>query len=183
MEYEEYMRNVLGYNQMPNNMYVNPYDDYYYDTQYINNQENVDNELIESMYPEIYRMVYPMIRKICMQNGQRDVSRNLVDSMTDEIYSNMEQDDIPVQGPNQRTSLKNGDVRNPNAKEQDTRGETRQSNFLLRDLIKILILRELSSRPNFRPPWQRPPRPGQGRPPQRPPQMPYNQTPPLWRQY
>ena len=175
MEYEEYMRNVLGYNQMPNNMYVNTYDDYYYDTEYEN---NVNSELIESMYPEIYRILYPMVKKICMQNSQRDISRNLIDNMTDEIYMNMEQDDLPVQNANnQRSQLRNGDVRNPNAKEPETRGETRQSNFLLRDLIKILILREL--RPGNRPPF-RPQRPGQGRPPFRPP-MPYDQRPPLWR--
>lgn len=69
-----------------------------------------------------------------------------------------------------RPALKNGDVRNPNVKEPETRSETRQRNFLLRDLIKILILRELiNNRPPNRPPMppQRPPRP------QMPPFRPY----------
>ena len=85
--------------------------------------------------------------------------------MTDEIYVNFEAED--TQTSNMRTPLKNGDVRNPNAKEPEVRQETRQRNFLLRDLIKILILRELlkNRRPN-RPPF--PP----GRPPMPPPRPP-----------
>ena len=180
MDYEEYMRSVLGYNQIPNNIYTNTYDDFYYDSQYqnnFNNFSNVSNEMIESMYPEIYRMVYPMVCKVCMQNSNREITRDLVDRMTEEIYSNIEPDDrITNPVANTRTVLKNGDVRNPNAKEPEVRSETRQSNFLLRDLIRILILRELGrpNRPGPRPiPPPRPPRPQQ---------PPYNMRPP-WRPY
>ena len=179
MDYEEYMRNVLGYNQIPNNIYTNSYDDYYYETQYQNNFSNVSNEMIESMYPEIYRIVYPMVCKVCTQNSQREITRDLVDRMTEEIYSNVEPDDrITNPVMNTRTVLKNGDVRNPNAKEPETRSETRQSNFLLRDLIRILILRELG-RPNRPGPNPMPPRPP--RPPRPPMQPPYNRPP--WRPY
>ena len=79
-----------------------------------------------------------------------------------------------------RTVLKNGDVRNPNAKEPETRSDTRQRNFLLRDLIRILILRELGrpNRPGPNPmPPPRPPRPPM---PPRPPRPPM-QSP--WRMY
>ncbi len=153
MDYEEYMRSVLGYNQTPNNLYNNTYNDYYYDMQYLNNQNlnnqnNVNNDVLDSMYPEIYRIVYPMVCKACTQNSQRQITNDLVEEMTEEIYSNVEPDDrINPNNAPVRTPLKNGDVRNPNAKEPEVRGETRQRNFTLRDLIKILILRELG-RPN-----------------------------------
>ena len=169
MDYEEYMRSVLGYNQMPNNIYTNTYNDYYYDTSYLNNQPN--NDMLNDMYPEIYRIVYPMVSRICTQNSQREITRDLLDSMTDEIYRNIEgaEPQTSTSSTMQRMPLKNGDVRNPNAKEpQEVRGETRQSNFMLRDLIRILIIREFL-RPN------RPNRP-------RPPRPPYDQRPP-WRQY
>lgn len=164
MDYEEYMRSVLGYNQVPNNIYANsPYDNYYFDTQYINNRNNNSNdEIIESLYPEIYRIVYPMVCKACTQNSQREITRDLIDSMTDEIYYNLEPDERQTMLSNQaRTVLKNGDVRNPNAKEPETRGDTRQRNMFLPDLIRILILREfLRRRPNRPPmPPTRPPRP------------------------
>ena len=86
--------------------------------------------------------------------------------MTDKIYNSLEE---TRSSQNLRTPLKNGDVRNPNAKEPEISNETRQRNFLLRDLIKILILRELG-RPN-RPPM---------RPPYQPPRPPRPQRPPMW---
>jgi len=173
MDYEEYMRNVLGYNQIPNNIYTNTYNDYYYDNQYFNNfnnnQYNLDS--LNDMYPEIYRIVYPMVCRICTQNGQRQITKELIDNMTDEIYRNIEVTEEASAAPRTvQSQLKNGDVRNPNVKEvQEVRSETRQSNFLLRDLIRILIIREFL-RPNNRP---RPPRP---------PRPPFDQRPP-WRPY
>ena len=179
MDYEEYMRSVLGYSQIPNNIYTNTYDDFYYDTQYQNTFNNTSNEVIESMYPDIYRIVYPMVSKVCMQNCNREITRDLIERMTDEIYSNIEPDDKITVNNNTRTVLKNGDVRNPNAKEPEVRSETRQSNFMLRDLIRILILRELLRQ-------NRPGGPGQPRPPMPPPRPPMrppmNQRPP-WRPY
>lgn len=170
MDYEEYMRSVLGYNQIPNNIYTNSiYDNYYYDTDYLNNRNsNANEEMIESLYPDIYRVIYPMVCKVCNQNSQREVTRDLVDRMTNEIYSNIEPEDRQSSIVNQRPILKNGDVRNPNAREPEVRSETRQNNFLMRDLIRILILRELLRR---RPPM-RPPMPSPGRPP-RPPMPPF----------
>ena len=165
MDYEEYMRSVLGYSQIPDNIYTNTYDNYYYDIDYTDN-----NELLESMYPEIYKIVYPMICKSCRQNENREITSALIDRMTEEIYLNMEPEEKQNSVIQQRTILKNGDVRNPNAKEPETRGESRQNeNNMLRNLIKILILREFGrpNRPRPRPP-QRPPQ-IQPRPPMRPP--------------
>ncbi|MCI8431519.1 MAG: hypothetical protein HFI16_14915 [Lachnospiraceae bacterium] len=100
----------------------------------------------------------------------------MIENMTEEVYRNVEPPDVQnnsTQNAIQRMPLKNGDVRNPNAKEEQiVRGETRQNNFALRDLIKILIIRELL-RPNRPPQMPRPPRP---------PRPPYDQRPP-WRPY
>ena len=108
-----------------------------------------------------------MICKICNQCGNSPISKELLESMVAEIYRNFEPED---QEEEKLPTLKNGDVRNPNAK-PEIRKETRQTNFLLRDLIKILLIRELLMR--NRRPGMRPPRPWQGG---RPPMggMPYN---------
>lgn len=163
--YEEYMRSVLGYSPM-GNIYTDTYDsrnDYYYDM-----PDNILNKNLDMYYPDIYKIVYPMVCKICNQNMNREITEDVIESMTDEIYRNVEDvgTELSVQSNRVQTQLKNGDVRNPNAKEPEVR-ETRQRNFLLRDLIRILILRELSrtNRPPFRPPV-RPPRPP--RPPRTP---------------
>lgn len=174
--YEDYMRSVLGY--QTGNIYANTYgmnNDYY------NNMPDLDmsfnqaeSERLNNFYPEIYKLLYPMVCKICNQNSNREITKDLVDKMTDEIYINFEADERQNQSVRSTPPLKNGDVRNPNAKEPEIIHETRQGNFLLRDLIKILILRELG----------RPPRPGfpGGRPPIVPPPPPRPQRPPMgWR--
>ena len=176
--YEDYMRSVLGYYQMPE-MYSDMYEprtDYYYERNNPQASSNIqyntyNTETLNMYYPEIYKIVYPMICKICNQNQNREVTKELIDSMTEEIYRNVEDvgTELSMQNTKSQTQLKNGDVRNPNAKESEFR-ETRQSNFLLRDLIRILILREFL-RPG-RPPI--PPRPPIGPRPPMPPRSPRN---------
>ena len=175
--YEDYMRSVLGC--QTGNIYANTYNprnDYYYDMPMMTTDyTTAETDEFSELYPEIYKLIYPMVCKVCSQNSTREITKDLVDRMTDEIYVNFESED--TQSSNMRTTLKNGDVRNPNAKEPEVRQETRQRNFLLRDLIKILILRELLRR--RRP--HRPQFPPQGRPPMppRPPMGPGNP----WRPY
>lgn len=88
--YEDYMRSVLGYPiETPNT-----YESYNYPiTPYENNQiyavsNNEHNEL-EDLYPDIYKLINPMVCKICDSNT-KPLSRELVDQMTDEIYLNIE---------------------------------------------------------------------------------------------
>ena len=48
MDYEDYMRSILGYSPMPNNIYTNSYDNYYYDMDYLDNRNsNATTEVIE----------------------------------------------------------------------------------------------------------------------------------------
>ena len=153
--YEDYMRNVLGYNIMPqdtysveNSMYELPH------------QRNIEMTVLEGLYPEIYRMVYPMIQKVCMRAGNV-INEELIEKMTDEVYRVLEENDKENENLKRSTDTKT-------ASSQQTRRveETRSRNYMLRDLIKILILRELlGGRPPMRPPM---PPPMQPRPPMRP---------------
>ena len=179
--YEDYMRNVLGCSPyVPNDYtYTDEQEDIYnYSNDMMQMQPTQD---LSSFYPEIYRITYPMVCKVCNVNINRELTKELLEQMIDEIYKIVEPEEEPVT----RTAppLKNGDVRNPNSKEPEpVRKETRQTNFLLRDLIRILLLREWGrpSRPPVRPPFppggrppmgpgMQPPRPGNGRPPMGPP--------------
>lgn len=169
MNYEEYMRSVLGYSVPTNaNIYSNMYDKNYEMSGNYNyvmpnmqemqqGQENIID--LSEFYPEIYKLLNPMVCKICDKNSQREMTKELLEQMTNEIYDNFE-----VEEKQERAPLKNGDVRNPNAKEPEISSETRHRNFLLRDLIKILLLN------NFRRPVMPPPpppmRPNYGYPPQ-----------------
>ena len=191
-QYEEYIRSVLGYpstanmnqNQMFQNEYSNP------------SQINVRNDL-EAFYPEIYKIIYPMVQKACDRNMGAN-SREEIEQMTDEIYSAIEDNNqINVNinlGNTVSTNNSNTQNRNQNRneihkeeiqkkssekQEVENRNIERESritprNNNLRDLIKILLIRELLRRRhnNF------PPRPPHNpRPPMRPPIMPRNYQP------
>lgn len=161
--YEEYMQNVLGYN-VPNNTYREA-DNYYYDSPMIN--QNIPD--INSLYPEIYGIVYPVVQKVCSKRNIYAISKEQIDKMVEEVYDVIEPRE---ELENAREVPRNGDVKNPRIKE--TR-RPRETNYLLRDLIRILIIRELLSggRPGFMPDLGMPPRPNIG--------SGINQMPPIMR--
>lgn len=159
--YEEYMRSVLGYQPVS---YDNTYDMGYdrFEMSNMSAMNNIQMQELENCYPDIYRIVYPMVQRACSQNT-RPVTRELIDSMTDEIYFSIED----------REMLENRSKEEKSAKSTETT-ESRQiiRNTGLNDLIRILILRELLGRPGFPIFPGRPPRPRPPRPPMRPPMGP-----------
>ncbi len=156
--YEDYMRNVLGYSP-----YVGQNEYTYYEPEDMYNYQEIQEEVtniqdITPFYPEIYKLVYPMVCKTRNVHIHQELTKELLEQMTDEIYKNIEPENINITPV--RTQLKNGDVRNPNSKDPEpVIKETRQSNYLLRDLIRILLLREWGrpQRPPYRPPMPPPP--------------------------
>lgn len=170
--YEDYMRSVLGYSPYVGNdyTYTDEQEDIY---SYSNNTMPTEQtQDLTPFYPEIYKIIYPMVCKVCSTNSNREITNELLEQMTDEIYKNVEPEDMEESQTQraQQPPLKNGDVINPNAKEPEIKPkETRHRNYLLRDLIKILLLKEWGrpNRPPMRPPV-RPPFPPDGRPPMRP---------------
>ncbi len=184
--YEEYMQNFLNY---PGEEYPNTYDQmienypYSYSNQNrfgyqyqvpsypVQNRNSMQTVELENDYPEIYKIVYPMVRKVCSKNN-RGINQEEVDRMVDEVYRNIEEND----GIQLNITL-NQEVRGEKTaenREEKEENRQRRRNNLLNDLIRILILRELTGRPgcigpncNPRPrprpprpnPWQRPPFP------------------------
>lgn len=167
--YEEYMNNLLGYNMNNrNNMYMmnQPMIEPMYEEENVFTYAQSNSEL-EECYPDIYKIVYPMVCKACM-NINEDITKELVDRLTNEIYEAVENDEIMEET---KTSIikvnysnipNNRNIRRTAREESinDTKEEKRQRNFLLNDLIRILILRELlgnGRRPPFS--YHRPGRP------------------------
>ena len=114
--YDDYIKSILGYptqndNVYPSNIYYEMYDSTY---------RHQKNEELENLYPEIYKIVYPMIRKVCMSNNEAPLTREIIENMVDEIYLSVEYE--KVENMEKDRKFKNRD---------------------LRDLIKILIIREL----------------------------------------
>lgn len=169
--YEEYMRSVLGY--QPMNTYDMNYDnwDMYNYSNDMTAMNNIQRQELENCYPEIYRIVFPMVQNACAKNT-RPITKELIDSMTDEIYFALEDKEM----------IENRNKDEKKVKSTDTTVENRQvvvRNTGLNDLIRILLLRELLGRPGFPGfPGGRPPRPRPPRPPMRPPMRPPIGPPP-----
>ncbi len=181
--YEEYIRSILGYPNYNNNHFEEAQ---YYPINYLNDYSNYEqNTELEGCYPEIYKIVYPMISKACMTNT-KPVNSKLVDELTEEIYRSIETENevkININLNNQTSSsVNNRSTPTSNIKKESTsekRGDDRgPKNNSLRDLIRILLIRELlgnrPNRPNNRPPFPG----GSGFRPPFPPNQPDNQQRP-----
>ena len=178
--FDDYIRSILGYPNINNTMCQgNTMSNY---NMSMNNQNmftsNVNTQELEDCYPEIYRIVYPMITNRCSRI-EEPITRNLVDRLTEEIHSAIEVNNeinvnINLQNEVQtlNTNRSKATPTTSSTKKEENQREDRQfGNQTLRELIRILIIRELLGRPGHRPP--RPPFPGgrppfPGRPPMRP---------------
>lgn len=183
--YEDYMRNVLGY-PIEQNTYENypnmPYEPLTYPV-----STHYSEEIME-LYPETYKLIYPMVCKMCDANT-KPITRELLDQMTEEIYLNIENTpevnnviNVRVNVPKEKSdneSSKINKTNNTNRINQPAKTETKnvvpkeekedrlvRRNSTLQDLIKILILNQLlgGGRPQ-RPPHHSPYPPYPPRPP------------------
>ena len=149
---------------------------------------------LEECYPEIYKIIYPMVQKACDGN-MRANSKEEIEQMTDEIYSAIEDSNqinvnihlgntISTSNTNrsqnnnelskEKIPKKNSEKQEVENRNVDAENKRSPRNNNLRDLIKILLIRELLGRPhNHFPPTP----PHHPRPPMRPPIMPRNYQP------
>ena len=162
------------YDEQVFNPYWNYYDEDYRGRQF-QNQMSCDE--LENCYPEIYNIVYPMVRKACMSNTL-PITQTVIDNMVNQISSNIEgnefielninldNDVTQNRDANQKANNSRTEVQNRSCDDGKCDRQIRRNPFL-NDLIRILILRELLGRPGNRP-GQRPPFPP-NRPGPRPP--------------
>ena len=178
--YEDYMRQVLGYPINDPNIYETY--DYRNENTYLSNQvqNNLTEAEIKNLYPDSYNVIYPLVCKACEANNE-PISKSVVDKMTDDVYKLVERNETVV---NIKIETQNRENSQVSARQEMKRElipkrtsiktenrETRQlNNPLLRDLIRILILQRLFGGGIIAPPRPMPPRPpfppvGPGRPP------------------
>ena len=92
--YEDYMRQVLGYPMNDPNIYETydyRSDQMYQDTYSDRNQimSTLPEEEMRKCYPDIYHLVNPMVCKVCETNTQ-PITKELIEKMTDEVYMAIE---------------------------------------------------------------------------------------------
>ncbi|MGN1327066.1 MAG: hypothetical protein ACI4VQ_03140 [Clostridia bacterium] len=145
--YDDYMRNVLGFSNMNcPNMYMNSQMPF----QSMNSNMNMNQfcDSLERMYPDTYRVIYPMVVSAC--NGvTMPVTEDMLDAMTDDIYDRAEMDDRINVDINITIDNRQDSNADESRQEMGMRRPRRRNRFL-RDLIRILLLRELiGRRPRF----------------------------------
>ena len=113
--YEDYISSILGY-PVKNNMgcslgyntdQTNTYSNA--NIEYLTSMPRYSNEILD-LYPEIYKIVNPMVCKICEANT-KPITSELIEQMTDEIYLNLESDtNIDDEIINIRVNLPNSEA-------------------------------------------------------------------------
>lgn len=155
--YDDYMRSVLGQSNMncsDMGCFNMNYPNMNCSNMCMNNQSPYQNisqscDYLETMYPDTYRVVYPMVVSACnMVNTP--VTEDMLDKMTNDIYDRAEADgriniDINV-GVEVREDNDSKQVSNDSRQMRP-----RRRNRFFRDLIRILLIRELlrRRRPGF----------------------------------
>lgn len=176
--YQEYINNMIGQSSRNAiNFEENTYNNFE-QMEYFQN-ENIHSDL-EQFYPDLYRLIYPMVKTACMRNT-KPLTKECIDEMVKDIYSNfVAEDEATVLNINltndvrskATTENKSSSKTITNTKldskdSMETRNiDRRPNNFVLNDLIRILLIRELLGRPGnvFPRPLARPPFPNPGRP-------------------
>ena len=123
--YEDYMRNILGYSVNNNYNMIDNYSNVAYN-EYLYNMPRYSSEILD-LYPEIYKILNPMVCKICDSNT-KPITKELVDKMTEEIYLNIESDpyilesdaiNVRVNLPKESESKKNLDIIDRNSQKEN----------------------------------------------------------------
>ena len=127
---------------------------------------NNTSQGINNLYPSIYRIIYPVVSRIVSNNNYQYMNEDNLNNMVDTVFNIIEgpidyDDEVtPNSTPNISTqnnsntqTSNNNNSNNLRQSEnktniQTTNRHTRNDN-LLRDIIKILIIREILSRRIF----------------------------------
>lgn len=164
-EYEDYMRSILGYPiQDEMNTYNNVYGNNNSFFPYRSGITYTNENNYENLYPEIYKILKPMVRKVCDNSRYGNISNDTLEIMASEIYNNIESD-IDVINVNINTkeaepseNFSRKDIKISQDKTKDEKSRTCCGNPTLKDLIKIMIIQQLIENSGNRPPIRpRPP--------------------------
>ena len=152
-------------NQMPNNMGMmnNSGSMYMGQNQNMFNNQN-QMQSMSSLYPSIYRIINPVVSRVIQNSNYQYFNEDVLNNMVDTVYNivegqiEYEEEDTNIQNTNTQnsqtssststtstTSSKVSETKQVNNSQTSNRRSNRNDS-LLRDIIKILILKELLSR-------------------------------------
>ena len=174
----DYMRDLFFYgNNMNSNypygnnmMYENMQNPYMQNNNFQRPMQN-QGMILENMYPQIYKIIDPVANRVISNSNYKYMTEDVLNNMVDTVFnivegdvsnltnnqtSAMQGDDTVTTNTNSVSNSNNNRSQNSsNSSSNDRRGNNismdnqSNSNRLLKDLIKIIIIKELISRRNF----------------------------------
>lgn len=133
--YEDYMRDIFYYNSLQNQNFKYPYG------------AGFNNQNLNDYFPSIYKIVNPVIQKVVSGNNYQYTNEESVNNIVDVVLGIVSYD------INNLENLGNSGVDKKQAQSQVNSGnsqENKETNTLLKDLIKILTIKELQTKQNVR---------------------------------
>ena len=155
-------------------MFYQNYDDYMWDIFYFIGLANNSNNMfcmpnmnsqnnLNSYYPSIYKIINPVVQRVISGMNYQYINDDMVNDMTNTIYGIVEGDVNNLENISSNNNLSNDNRRtnqtsaqvntssnNINNVNNSVNSVLSTNNSLLRDLIKILVIKELLSRNNIR---------------------------------
>lgn len=166
MNNDNYLQDFYNYNQIPNGfggymqnpnmmqnqsvpmngMYMNP-----------NMYQPNNNQNITNLYPSTYRIINPVVGRVVQNSNYQFINEDTLNNMVDTVFSIVD-GQIDYQ-EEESASQASSDVQNNSQQGQRITGEmqksqtasqskSNKSDSLLRDIIKILIIKEILARRN-----------------------------------
>ena len=143
-----YMQDLNCYNQIPNYGY-NPYMQNNYQNMF-NSQMPASQANLSAMYPSVYRIISPVVSKALSDNNRSGyLTEDILNDMVNTVYTVVEGDVNIVSNSGNTVRAENSSGNNMDRNQAASRQNTSNnsnSNTLLKDLIKIMFLDEISVR-------------------------------------
>lgn len=168
--YDDYLRNVLGIQHNYNNTYANTNynrDDFFANDISMNatyNTYGMSREQLESCFPLIYNIINPLVIRTWNINT-KPITNELIEQVTEQIYDTVADHDRRIKLNINLTNAVRGSESSNETENRESKVEVRHSsedtqpNYLLKDLIRILLVKDLIERQNNMQPNRPPIRP------------------------
>lgn len=140
--YEDYMRDIFYFNGLQNTNVGYPYMGF--------NNQNLNN-----YFPSIYRIVNPVVQKVVGGNNYQFTNEESVNNIVETVLEIISGDITNLENVgncdiNRKQNQSQPQPQSGNSNNMNFQSQANKDNNLLRDLIKILTIKELQNRQNVR---------------------------------
>ena len=94
-------------------------------------------------YPSLYKILVPVIIKVVSTSNYQYINEEIINNMVDTVYNIVEGDVIKEEISDNQNNNQSNNYQNNNSKTNEIKDK---DNELLKDIIKIFVIKELQNR-------------------------------------